>query len=108
MLRTVLLRCRWPAAVALALTVAGCGIVAKRKALKDCEFDLVDVEVTIVNRDALPEARDLNISPGEGGQNAYQIVSVGTGLDGFLFAIAVFPPANRWCRLSSAERPDPR
>ncbi len=47
--------------------------------------DLVDVEVTIVNRDALPEARDLNISPGGGGQNAYQIVSIGTGLDGFLF-----------------------
>jgi LEA14-like dessication related protein len=31
--------------VALALSVAGCGLVAKRKALKDCEFDLVDVEV---------------------------------------------------------------
>jgi len=29
----------------LALTVAGCGTVAKRKALKDCEFDLVGVEV---------------------------------------------------------------
>lgn len=45
MLRTAFLRCRWPAAVALALTFAGCGTVAKRKALKDCEFDLVDVEV---------------------------------------------------------------
>ncbi|NIT37169.1 MAG: hypothetical protein GTN49_11855 [candidate division Zixibacteria bacterium] len=31
--------------VALALSVAGCGLVAKRKALKDCEFDFVDVEV---------------------------------------------------------------
>lgn len=29
----------------MALTVAGCGTVAKRKALKDCEFDLVGVEV---------------------------------------------------------------
>ncbi len=45
MLRTAFLRCRWPAAVALALAFAGCGTVAKRKALKDCEFDLVDVEV---------------------------------------------------------------
>lgn len=29
----------------MALSVVGCGLVAKRKALKDCEFDLVDVEV---------------------------------------------------------------
>jgi LEA14-like dessication related protein len=49
MLRTAFLRCRWPAAVALALALGGCGTVAKRKALKDCEFDLADVEVKSVS-----------------------------------------------------------
>ena len=49
MLRTRFLRYGWPAAVALALAVAGCGTVAKRKALKDCEFDLADVEVKDVS-----------------------------------------------------------
>ena len=33
----------------MALAVAGCGTVAKRKALKDCEFDLADVEVKDVS-----------------------------------------------------------
>ena len=50
--------------------------------------DVVDVEVTIANLDDLPEARDLNISPGGGVLNAYQIVAPGTGLDGFLFDCA--------------------
>jgi LEA14-like dessication related protein len=49
MLRTRFLRYGWPAAFALALTLAGCGSVAKRKALKDCEFDLADVEVKSVS-----------------------------------------------------------
>jgi LEA14-like dessication related protein len=41
----------WQAALAgvLVLALGGCGTVAKRKALKDCEFDLVDVEVTDVS-----------------------------------------------------------
>jgi LEA14-like dessication related protein len=41
----------WRAATAalLALALGGCGSVAKRKALKDCAFDLVDVEVTDVS-----------------------------------------------------------
>ncbi len=44
-MRSKFLRLGLAAAVAAALAVAGCGTVAKRKALKDCEFDLVDVEV---------------------------------------------------------------
>ncbi len=43
------MRRAWLLAAALAVTVAGCGTVAKRKALKDCEFDLVDVEVKSVS-----------------------------------------------------------
>ncbi|UCH77965.1 MAG: LEA type 2 family protein [Candidatus Coatesbacteria bacterium] len=36
------------AVAAVAVAVGGCGMVAKRKALKDCKFDLADVEVTRV------------------------------------------------------------
>lgn len=42
-------RCALAAGVALTLTLGGCGTIAKRKALKDCEFDLVDVEVKSVS-----------------------------------------------------------
>ena len=49
MLRTGFLRYGWLAAVALTLTLGGCGSVAKRKALKDCKFDLADVEVKSVS-----------------------------------------------------------
>jgi LEA14-like dessication related protein len=44
-MRTAYLWCGGLAAVALALALGGCGSIAKRKALKDCEFDLADVEV---------------------------------------------------------------
>lgn len=36
-------------AVLVALALGGCGTISKRKALKDCEFDLADVEVKDVS-----------------------------------------------------------
>jgi len=48
-MRAAYLRYGWLAAVALALALGGCGSIAKRKALKDCEFDLADVEVKSVS-----------------------------------------------------------
>lgn len=48
-MRAAYLRYGWLAAVALALALGGCGSVAKRKALKDCKFDLADVEVKSVS-----------------------------------------------------------
>ena len=37
------------AAALVAAALGGCGTISKRKALKDCEFDLVDVEVKDVS-----------------------------------------------------------
>jgi len=48
-MRAAYMRYGWLAAVALTLALGGCGSVAKRKALKDCEFDLADVEVKSVS-----------------------------------------------------------
>lgn len=40
----------WAAlAAAVALALGGCGTISKRKALKDCEFDLADVAVKDVS-----------------------------------------------------------
>jgi LEA14-like dessication related protein len=48
-MRASYFRYGWLGAVVLTLALGGCGTVAKRKALKDCEFDLADVEVKSVS-----------------------------------------------------------
>lgn len=46
----MLRRMLWAAlAAAVALALGGCGTISKRKALKDCEFDLADVAVKDVS-----------------------------------------------------------
>ena len=62
-MRAAYFRYGWPAAAVLALVLAlgGCSAVTKRKALKDCKFELADVEVKSISLSDLDLLVELSV-----------------------------------------------